>query len=457
MSWGDLAKDIQRRVAADVAAAGADPTARRAVARELIGEALQQHARTELGAGRPPPTSGERDLVAGAVLAHMFGAGPRLEAYLADEAIEQVDVNGPEVTWLTYPGGVRERAEAVASSNEELNELVRVLAARSPGGERRFDAARPWVDFTLPDGSRVSALRDVAGQTCVSIRRSRVPDLTLDDEVREGIVTEDLAGFLDVAVRSGCPTLVSGVPRAGKTSMIRALAACWGTQVRLITIEDTFELGLDRLSHRHPNCVAWQARPANLEGQGEVSMAKLVERSLRHNPDVIVVGETLGDEIVPLLKAMCQTRGALTSLHATSSAEALRRVVAYAAAAPERLSAEATTQLLAGALRLVVHMSLRVRPDGVEERFVASVREVVGVDGAQLVTNEVWRPGPDGHATPASPVSADTAARFGDAGPSPRRGVHAPPRRAVRADQATGSANGSAPPAADDRRARWWP
>lgn len=467
MSMPELARDIQRRIAADVAAAGPDPAARRAVARELIGEALAAHAAAEVSAGRPPLTPGEDEAVTAAVLAHMFGAGPTLEAYLADAGIEQIDINGPDVVWLTYADGARERAQPVAASNEELNELVRALAARSAGGERRFDAARPWVDFTLPGGARVSALREVAGATCVSIRRSRVPDLTLGDEVAAGILSAELADFLNVAIRAGCPMLVSGVPRAGKTSMLRALAACLDPTVRIITIEDTFELGLHRLE-RHPNCAAWQGRPANTEGQGEVSMAKLVERSLRHNPDVIIVGETLGDEIVPLLKAMCQTRGALTSLHATSSAEALNRIIGYAAAAPERLSAEATTMLMAGALRLVVHMHFRTRPDGTEERFVSSVREVVGTDGARLVTNEVWRPGAGGRAVAAAPVSADTAARLDNSAPALTRRSAAARRPGsggpvlAAANGTAASANGSSAKGIPGGHggagpARWWP
>jgi len=193
-----------------------------------------------------------------------------------------------------------------------------------------------------------------------------------------------------------------------------------------VTIEQALELGLDRQVDRHPDAVAMESRLANTEGVGAIGMAQLVRRSLRMNASRVIVGEVLGDEVVPMLNAMSQGRsGSMATIHADDSAGVFRRLAAYAIQAPERLPLEATNLLIAGAIHLVVHLDTVERPfakattgpfdRGGHDRYrltrhVASVREVVGADGPLIVTNEVWKPGPDGCAVPAAPLRDATAA-----------------------------------------------
>jgi len=166
-------------------------------------------------------------------------------------------------------------------------------------------------------------------------------------------------------------------------------------------------------------------------------MAQLVRRSLRMNASRVIVGEVLGDEVVPMLNAMSQGRsGSMATIHADDSAGVFRRLAAYAIQAPERLPLEATNLLIAGAIHLVVHLDADERPmvndanapfdrDGCDSyrpsRHIASVREVVGADGPLVVTNEVWKPGLDGRAVPAAPLRGTTTALLRIHGYEPSR------------------------------------
>jgi hypothetical protein len=250
--------------------------------------------------------------------------------------------------------------------------------------------------------------------------------------------------LLGAAVRARKNIVVSGAMNSGKTTLLRALAAEIDRRERIVTIEQAFELGLDTGSTRHPDMVALEARPANTEGAGRIPVADLVRRSLRMNADRVIVGEVLGDEVLPMLNAMSQGRsGSMCTIHAESSAGVFRRIASYAVQAPERLPLEATNLLIAGALHFVVHLDSEMhdptgtgeagppaegpgsapgrsgpdrtyggRPEfparGARQRFVASVREVVDAEGVQVVSNEVYRPGPDRRAVPAAPLRPGT-------------------------------------------------
>jgi Flp pilus assembly CpaF family ATPase len=183
----------------------------------------------------------------------------------------------------------------------------------------------------------------------------------------------------------------------------------------LITIEDAFELDLfDEVAH--PNVVAMQARRPNLEGVGAAPMVTLLRTALRFNPDRVMVGEARGDEVIELLKAMSQGNdGSFATVHCSTSQQAFSRLMMYAVQAPERLSFEASALLISEAVHLVVHLAWT--PDG--QRVVSSVREVVGFDGRDVISNEAWRPGPDRRATPATPLRSETLARLEAAGLTP--------------------------------------
>jgi Flp pilus assembly CpaF family ATPase len=191
--------------------------------------------------------------------------------------------------------------------------------------------------------------------------------------------------------------VISGGPAMGKTTFLRALANTIPPAERLITVEDSYELALDRRSH--PNLVAMQAREANLEGVGEFSLDQCVRASLRLSPDRVIVGEVRGAEVVTMAKAMSiGMDGSLATVHASSSRQALLRLVTYAMEPPARYPREAAIALIAQAVHFVVHLDRA--PDGT--RVVTSVREVIGDDGDQIISNEVYRPAPHGPAAPAT-------------------------------------------------------
>ena len=167
--------------------------------------------------------------------------------------------------------------------------------------------------------------------------------------------------------------------------------------------------------------MALEAREANLEGEGEVTMADLVRMGLRMSPDRVIVGEVRGAEVLPMLNAMSQGNdGSMCTIHADSSAGAFARIAMYAVQAPERLPLEATNILVANAVDLVVFIAHHENGGG-RRRRVASIREVVGAEGPHVVSNEVFEPGPEGGAVPAAPLRPVTLDRLAATGFDPRQ------------------------------------
>jgi pilus assembly protein CpaF len=374
-----------------------------ALGRQLISEALERRARHALTTGTTVMSPEEEDELSRATFDALFRLN-RLQRLLDDPDIENINANGCDVVWVRYADGRRERVEPIAESNEELIEMLRTAAARMGIGERRFDLGSPSLSLPMPDGSRLFALMALAAQPCVSIRRHRYLRVNPDDLVANGTLDLGLRGFLRAAMRAKKSCIICGGIGAGKTTLLRAMAADIPPTERLITIEDSLELGLERFPDLHPDVVALEAREPNLEGEGGVSLAELVRWALRMSPDRVIVGEARGEEVIALLNAMSQgTDGSMATLHASSSKGAFSKLATYAVQAPERLPLEATNLLVANAVHFVVYLA----QDG-ERRFVSSVREVVDAEGPMVVSNEVFRPGPDGRAVPGAPLRSDT-------------------------------------------------
>jgi pilus assembly protein CpaF len=385
---------------------GMDADDRRQLGRQLILEAVERHQQRLLALGRPLLEAGAEDELARQVDAALFGVG-RLEPLLADPDIENINVNGHDRVWLTYADGSKVAGPPVADSDAELVELVRLLAARVGMNERRFDAGSPRLNLRLPDGSRLSAIMGVATRPALSIRRHRFPRVFLDDLVGLGAIDEGLKSFLAAMVLARKNVVVAGGTNAGKTTLLRALANVIPPGERLVTIEKSLELGLHELGELHPDVVALEAREPNAEGEGEVTMAELVQHGLRMDPSRVIVGEVLGDEVLSMLNAMSQGNdGSMCTIHATSSEYTFQRIATYAIQSAERLPVAATAQLVAGAVDFVVFIGQRdLRAHGGPHlRYVASVREVLEAEGSSVVTNEVFRPDPDGRAVPAAPI-----------------------------------------------------
>jgi Flp pilus assembly CpaF family ATPase len=408
----------QRRLDAASAAPPMTGEDERQFARALIAGVLEEHARTDVTAGRAPVTAQEEEELAAAIHAALFGVG-RLQPLLDDPQIENIDINGCDRVFLGYADGGEVMADPVADSDEELVELIQALAAYSGLSSRPFDTANPQLDVRLPDGSRLSALMDVTVRPAVSIRRARLGKVFLTDLAGNGTIIPEVASFLAAATAARKNLMIAGATNAGKTTLLRAIANQIPPGERLVTVERALELGIDYFPDLHPNALALEERLPNSEGQGGISMAELVRRSLRMNPSRVIVGEVLGDEIVTMLNAMTQGNdGSLSTIHANSSLEVFNRIATYAIQSAERLPVEATHMLIAGAVDFVIFIEKRndYARGGRLRRYVSSIREVTGVDG-RVLSSEVFTPGPDRRAVPHAPVAC--AAQLAEHGYDP--------------------------------------
>jgi pilus assembly protein CpaF len=359
------------------------------LALSLIDDAVTAHVQQRLvDAAHAPLDRGYDDRLAAAVYAAMFGAG-ELQELLDDPAVENININGCDEVWVSYAGadGPR-RHRPLAASDEDLIGIVQAQAAHAGINARPWTPATPELDLRLADGSRLSAVMSAGERPSVSIRRNRFPQMFLPMLVELGTLDEHTAVFLEAAVRSRCNLMIAGATDAGKTTLLRALINVIDPDERLVTIERALELGLRRHPELHPNVVEWELVLPDAEGRGGISMAALVQRSLRQDPGRVIVGEVLGPEIVTMLNAMSQGNdGSLSTIHARSSFAALDRIASYAAQA-DGLSFEVTHSLIAGAVDFIVFIGKNPLTGGL--RTVAEVREVTGFDGERVTTTETF-------------------------------------------------------------------
>jgi Flp pilus assembly CpaF family ATPase len=372
------------------------------LARQLINDELERHARACVERGGETLTEAQESAIARAVFDRLFQLG-RLQPLIDDERITNIMANGYDEVFVEYEDGTKVAGPPIAASDAELIELIREIGRRFGLSEREFNPSRPELNLQLPDGSRLFAVAWVCERPCLAIRRHRFMKATLDDLIRLGAIDRGLGSFLGAAVRARLQLMIAGATGAGKTTMLRALASEVPPHERIVTIETELELGLNRFPDLHPDCVALEAREANVEGVGEVTPAQLVRMSLRMNPDRVIVGEVRGAEVIPMLNAMSQGNdGSMCTIHADSSATVFNKLALYALQSPERLPLEATNQLAAAAIDLLVFIG-----KGRTGRFVSSVRQVLAADGPRVVTNELYRPGSDGRARPGVPIPTD--------------------------------------------------
>jgi pilus assembly protein CpaF len=345
------------------------------------GGSLEAEVRSLVEAEAAPLPEEERDRLASRVLLLATGLGP-LEPLLADPAVDEVMVNGPGAVYVERGGRLERAGVSFAGEAELMHAIERVLA---PLG-RRVDEASPLCDARLADGSRVNVVippLSLSGP-CLTIRRFRREGFSLRDLVARGTLPASVAELLAVCVAARASVLVSGGTGSGKTTTLNALSGAIPGEERIVTIEDAAEL---RLRQRH--VVRLEARPANLEGRGEVTIRQLVRNALRMRPDRIVVGEVRGAEALDMLQALNTGHdGSLTTVHANSPEDALRRVETLALMAGVGLPHAAVREQTASALDVVVHQARL--PDG--SRAVESVTEVVRVAGGAGV-RELYRRG----------------------------------------------------------------
>src|ERR671917_2726141 len=295
----------------------------RLVERARSGESSETELETEVRAlverEAAPLPEAEREALCRRVVLLATGLGP-LEPLLADPAVDEVMVNGPGSVYVERGGKLQRAGVEFAGEAELMHAIERVLA---PLG-RRVDEAAPLCDARLADGSRVNVVippLSLSGP-CLTIRRFRREGFSLDDLVANGTLPRGLADFLGSCVAARAAVLVSGGTGSGKTTTLGALSAAIPDGERIVTIEDAAEL---RLRQRH--VVRLESRPANVEGRGEVTIRQLVRNALRMRPDRIVVGEVRGPEALDMLMALNTGHdGSLSTVHANSPEEALRRI-----------------------------------------------------------------------------------------------------------------------------------
>jgi pilus assembly protein CpaF len=353
----------------------------RARAGEADGSGLEAEVRSLVDREAGSLPGADRDSLCERVLLLATGLGP-LEPLLSDRAVDEVMVNGPGEVYVERGGLLSRTGVSFASEAELMHAIERVLA---PLG-RRVDEASPLCDARLPDGSRVNVVippLSLSGP-CLTVRRFRREGFSLRQLVAGGTLPGEVAELLALCVAARASVLVSGGTGSGKTTTLNALSGAIPGEERIVTIEDAAEL---RLRQRH--VVRLEARPANLEGRGEVTIRRLVVNALRMRPDRIVVGEVRGPEALDMLQALNTGHdGSLTTVHANSPADALRRVETLALMAGVGLPHGAVRDQVASALDVVVHQARL--PSGA--RVVESVSEVLRVAGG-AGTRELWTRG----------------------------------------------------------------
>jgi pilus assembly protein CpaF len=354
----------------------------------LLVELVEEENRHRALTGRQPLSTDERTESAQVLFDHLFRFGP-LQPFLDDDTVEEVTVNAPDRGFVVRAGGAKERFDTGLASDEEIRSLLTRIVSRAG---RRIDDASPAVDVRLPNGARLHAIMPpLSRRPCLTIRRHRMVAGHLDDLVALGTVTRELAEFLSRAVHSGLNVLVSGGTASGKTTTLNVLGATIPPAERVVTIEETAEL---RLEEMLPDCVALEARFANIEGVGRIGIRELVRHALRMRPTRIVVGEVRGPEAVDMLSAMnTGHEGSMGTIHANSARQALSKLRTYVLMGEEQLTADVANEMIAETLDLVVHLHLDQRSGG---RRVVQVAEVAGLEAGRVLTNDLFRLEPRG-------------------------------------------------------------
>ncbi len=313
------------------------------------------------------------------LLAEMLGLGP-LEPLLADESITDILVNGPKQIYVETGGKLVLSDARFRDDRHVMNVATRIVSQIG----RRVDESSPLCDARLMDGSRVNIIIPplaIDGPS-ISIRKFAKQKITLDVMATQGNLSPEMEAVLRIAARSQLNILISGGTGSGKTTLLNALSQMIDHGERVVTIEDAAELQLQQ-----PHVVRLETRPANLEGQGEITMRDLVKNALRMRPDRIILGEVRGSEAVDMLQAMnTGHEGSMSTVHANRPREALTRLENMVGMAGINLPAKAVRTQIAAALDLIVQVS-RMR-DGV--RRITHVMEVVGMEGDVVTTQDLF-------------------------------------------------------------------
>jgi pilus assembly protein CpaF len=359
-----------------------------------LSERVLRAVTEQLALDRTPLTRDERRQLVREITDDILGYGP-LEPFLRDDSVTEVMVNGGERIYIERAGKI----ELTDSTFVDDAHLLRIIDKIVSQVGRRVDEASPMVDARLPDGSRVNAIIPplaLRGPTLTIRKFSRDP-YTMDDLINFNTLTAKSAHFLAACVQGKLNVLVSGGTGTGKTTTLNALSAYIPGDERIITIEDAAELQLQQ-----EHVITLEARPPNIEGQGEVKIRELVRNALRMRPDRIIVGEVRGPETLDMLQAMnTGHEGSLTTIHANSPRDALARLETLVLTAGVELPLRAIREQVASAFDLLVQITRLV--DG--SRRISHVTEVLRMESDVITLQDIFLARPPDEESAAAQIS----------------------------------------------------
>ena len=338
-----IADSVRERVRRD----GVDLSVDKALAHDYVRDEVQRYSERALGGSLPLLVDEAATLRQ--VVATLTGFGP-LQPYFDDAEVEEIWINGPALVFVARAG--RPELTSLTLTDSEVRDLVERMLQSSG---RRVDLSSPFVDASLPDGSRLHVvIPDITQKHwAVNIRKFTRRIGSLHELVELGSLTRQAAEFLRMSVLAGSNIIVSGATQSGKTTLLNALLSSARPSERIVTVEETFELDFGALDR-----VAMQCRQPSLEGTGEITLRRLIKESLRMRPDRLVVGEVREAESLDLLIALNSGLPGMSSIHANSARDALSKLSTLPLLAGRNIDSAFVVPTVAGCIDLVVHCEL---------------------------------------------------------------------------------------------------
>ncbi|MHC4494961.1 MAG: CpaF family protein [Planctomycetota bacterium] len=347
---------------------------------EQLHEECSRRVDALLTARQYPLSGPEKQRLLREVMDEVFGFGP-LEVFLRDPLVSDILVNGPSQIYIEKRG----QLESTDVSFMDEKHLMRIIHRIGANVGRRIDESMPMLDARLPDGSRVNAIIPplALDGPMVSIRRFGTTPIDIHRLLEFDTLTEDMAYFMEACVQCKMNILISGGTGTGKTTFLNALSRWIPPDERVVTIEDAAELQLQR---RH--VVRLETRPPNIEGEGTITQRDLVRNSLRMRPDRIVVGEVRGAETLDMLQAMnTGHEGSMTTVHANSPRDALRRLENMVLMSGINYPMRAIREQLSSAMDVLIHLK---RMTG-GKRKVVSIVEITAMEGDTICLHDLFQ------------------------------------------------------------------